>query len=34
MVTFDEKGIAVNGGESYDPEELSPNADGGGSSLL
>ncbi len=33
MVTFDEKGIAVNGGESYDPEEFSPNEGGGGSTL-
>ncbi len=29
MVTFDKDGIATAAGESYDPEDFSPNADGG-----
>lgn len=29
VVTFDRQGRAIAGGESYDPEEWSPNADGG-----
>ena len=29
VVTFDKDGIATAAGESYDPEEFSPNADGG-----
>ena len=31
VVSFDKAGRAISGGESYDPEEWSPNADGGGS---
>ena len=29
VVSFDTSGRAVSGGESYDPEEFNPNADGG-----
>lgn len=29
VVTFDQAGVATAAGESYDPEEFSPNADGG-----
>lgn len=31
VVSFDKAGRAISGGESYDHEEWSPNADGGGS---